>query len=153
MNLEISKDIMKQTKLKYGGCGLEISATVSDTLSAGDRIIEVNAENVVNIDRNTWHEMRRRLTIPYHAVIMRVDRMGGQDGGIIPDNNALQDNISLIQTRLEIKLREGRNIANMVTSVKEERDRLQMENTRLSHRIAYLEEMWTEVEGGRKQVK
>ena len=52
---------MKQTKLKYGGCGLEISATVSDTLSVGDRIIEVNAENVVNIDKNTWHEMRRRL--------------------------------------------------------------------------------------------
>ena len=79
--------------------------------------------------------------------------MGGQDGRKIPDNNALQDNISLIQTRLEIKLREGRNIANMVTSVKEERDRLQMENTRLNHRIAYLEEMWAAVKGGRKQVK
>jgi hypothetical protein len=96
--------------------------------------------------------MRRRITHPYHAVIMRVDRMGGLDGGIIPDNNALQDNISLIQTRLEIKLREGRQVANMVTSVKEERDRLQMENTRLNHRIAYLEEMWTAVEGGRKKV-
>ena len=79
--------------------------------------------------------------------------MGGQDGGIIPDNNALQDNISLIQTRLEIKLREGRNMANMVTSVKEERDRLQMENTRLNHRIEYLEEMWAEVEGGKRQVE
>ena len=153
ISVEISKDIMKQTKLKYGGCGLEISATASNTLSAGDRIIEVNAENVVNIDRNTWHEMRRRRTIPYHGVIMRVDKMGGQDGGIILDNNALQDNISLIQTRLEIKLREGRNIANMVTSVKEERDRLQMENTRLSHRIAYLEEIWTGMEGGMKQVE
>ena len=84
---------------------------------------------------------------------MWVARMGGQDGGIIPDNNALQDNISLIQARLEIKLREGRNIANMVTSVKAERDRLQMENTRLSHRIAYLEEMWAGVEGARKQVE
>ena len=153
ISLDIPKDILKQTKLKYGGCGLEISATVSDTLSVGDRIIEVNAENVVNIDRNTWHEMRTRMTVPYYVVIMRVDKMGGQDGGIIPDNNALQDNISLIQTRLEIKLREGRNIANMVTSVKEERDRLQMENTRLNHRIAYLEDMWAEGEGGRKQVK
>ena len=51
LNLEISKDVIKQTKLKYGRCGLEISATVSNTLSADDRIIEVNAENVVNIDR------------------------------------------------------------------------------------------------------
>ena len=75
--VDISKDVLKHTKLKYGGCGLEISETASDALSGGDRIIEVNGETVVNIDRNTWHAVRRRLTTPYHAVIVRVGRVGG----------------------------------------------------------------------------
>ena len=63
ISMEISKDVMKQTKLKYGGCGLEISETASNTLSVGDRIIEVTGENVVNNDINTWHEMRRWMTM------------------------------------------------------------------------------------------
>ena len=150
---EITKDAMKQIKLKYGGCGLEISATASDTLNVGDRIIEVNGENVVNIDRNTWHELRKRITQPYQVVVMRVGRVGGQDGGIIPDNNALQDNIALIQTRLEMKLKEGRNVTNVLKVVEKEKDKMHKENTRLNHSISYLEEMRSELEWGMKQVK
>ena len=150
---EITKDAMKQIKLKYGGCGLEISATASDTLNVGDRIIEVNGENVVNIDRNTWHDLRKRITQPYQVVVMRVGRVGGQDGGIIPDNNALQDNIALIQTRLEMKLKEGRNVTNVLKVVEKEKDKMHKENTRLNHRISYLEEMCSELEWGMKQVK
>ena len=44
-------------------------------------------------------------------------------------------------------------MTNMLKSVEEERDKLQMENIRLNHRISYLEEMCSEMDSGMKQVK
>ena len=155
LSQEILKDDLRQIKLKYGGCGLEILATASDTLAVGDRIVEVNGENVCyNSDRSTWHELRKRLLQPYQVVVMRWDRtQQSHDSGSVPDNNALQDNIALIQTRLSLKLKEGRNVTNVLKSVKEEKDKLHMENTRLNHRISYLEEMCGEMERGMTQAR
>ena len=146
VSVKITKDIMKQTKLKYEGCGLEISATASNTLAVGDRILEVNGEGVVDIDRNNWHKMRKRLTQPYQAVVMRVDTKHGRGSEVLSDDTALEDNIALIRTRLEMKLKEGGNVKNELKSVTEERDKLRMANTRLHHRVAYLEDRFGEME-------
>ena len=48
ISVMITKEVMKQTKLRYGGCGLEITASASDTLAVNDRIVEVNGESVLD---------------------------------------------------------------------------------------------------------
>ena len=162
ISVKITKEVMKQTKLRYGGCGLEITATVSDNLAVNDRIVEVNGENILNIERSSWHEKRKRLTQPYMAVIMRVDTEQepssdewskyGRGDKVVAEENAMQDNIALIQKKLEMKLKEGGNVKNELKKVKEERDKLQMENLRLNHRISYLEEMFVEIGAGKMKV-
>ena len=158
ISVMITKELLKQTKLRYGGCGLEITATVSDTLVVNDRIVEVNGESVLSIERSSWHEMRKRLTQPYMAVIMRVDTQQVPcsdkcNDKVVSEDNAMQDNIDLIQTKIEMKLKEGGNAKNELKRVREERDKLQMENMRLSHRILYLEEMFAEMGLGKMKVK
>ena len=162
ISVKITKEVMKQTKLRYGGCGLEITTTVSDNLAVNDRIVEVNGESVLNIERSSWHDLRKRLTQPYMAVIMRVDteqepcsnEVGTYecDDKVEAEENAMQDNIALIQKKLEMKLKEGGNVKNELKKVKEERDKLQMENLRLNHRISYLEEMFVEIGAGKMKV-
>jgi len=67
--------------------------------------------------------------------------------------NGLKDDIAMIQTRLSEKLREGRTVSLELTSVQTQRDKLASENTRLSHRIQYLEEQVASLESGMKQVR
>ena len=84
----------------------------------------------------------------------------GETGGGQGDNfkfdvthvNGLKDDIAMIQTRLSEKLREGRTVSLELTSVQTQRDKLASENTRLSHRIQYLEEQVASLESGMKQV-
>ena len=67
--------------------------------------------------------------------------------------NGLKDDIAMIQTRLSEKLREGRTVSLELGSVQTQRDKLAAENTRLGHRIQYLEEQVASLESGMKQVR
>merc|ERR1719410_159171 len=67
--------------------------------------------------------------------------------------NGLKDDIALIQTRLSEKLQEGRHVSLELSSVQQQRDKLVTDNTRLRHRIQYLEDQVTHLEGGMKQVR
>ena len=46
----------------------------------------------------------------------------------------MEARIKLMQTRLELKLEEGRNVNQELSRVREEKVRLEQENTRLRHR-------------------
>merc|ERR1712012_1541033 len=56
-------------------------------------------------------------------------------------------------TRLSEKLREGRHVSLELASVQQQRDKLAGDNTRLSHRIQYLEEQVAHLESGMKRVR
>ena len=62
---------------------------------------------------------------------------GREEGGELA---GLQEDIALIQSRLEEKLREGRDMGSILHLVQREKEGLERENTRLNHRIFYLEE-------------
>ena len=55
--------------------------------------------------------------------------------------------------RLETKLKEGRNLSTELNSVTADKQKLQNENTRLNHRIEYLEDQVAELENGMKAVR
>ena len=69
------------------------------------------------------------------------------------DVNGLRDDIALIQSRLETKLKEGRNLSSELGTVSAEKQKLQSKNTRLNHRIEYLEDQVAELENGMKAVR
>ena len=73
--------------------------------------------------------------------------------GTSSDVNGLRDDIAMIQSRLETKLKEGRNLSTELNSVTADKQKLQNENTRLNHRIEYLEDQVAELENGMKAVR
>ena len=135
----ITKEDMKQTKLRYSNCGLTVSATVSDKLEVGDAILEVNGENTLNIDRESWHKMRKRLSHPYQLVVMRASTKTSDTLKRGKDNE-IEHSIDLMQIKLEEKLQEGKCLTKELYNVKLEKEKLSEESTRMKHRIAYLEE-------------
>ena len=46
----------------------------------------------------------------------------------------MEERIKMMQTRLKLKLEEGRNVNQELNRVREEKVRLEQENTRLRHR-------------------
>ena len=46
----------------------------------------------------------------------------------------MEERIKMMQTRLELKLEEGRNVNQELSHAREEKLRLEQENTRLRHR-------------------
>ena len=68
------------------------------------------------------------------------------------DVTGLKDDIALIQLRLSEKLKEGRHVSSELSVVQQEKEKLSVENTRLNHRIEYLQEQVNELENGMKQV-
>merc|ERR1712123_121539 len=69
------------------------------------------------------------------------------------DVNGLKDDISLIQARLSEKLQEGRHVSIELSTVQQEKMKIFAENTRLNHRIEYLEDQVNDLENGMKQVR
>ena len=65
----------------------------------------------------------------------------------------LKEDIALIQTRLSEKLQEGRSVSLELSAVQQQREKLVADNTRLRHRIHYLEDQVNHLEGGMKQVR
>ena len=104
---------------------------------------------------------------------MRGKESGRQAPSSTSDVNGLRDDIAMIQSRLETKLKdsrfkiyshlfilrletklkEGRNLSTELNSVTADKQKLQNENTRLNHRIEYLEDQVAELENGMKAVR
>ena len=148
------------------GFGLEVGAEWSgEKLRPGDRLIEVNGENVLRLLEGGWESLLAQLTFPARVVVMRAVE-GGKEGHNQGHHhqqqqykydaahvNGLKDDIALIQTRLSEKLQEGRSVTLELSAVQQQRDKLAADNTRLRHRIHYLEDQVTNLEGGMKQVR
>ena len=144
---------------RYEGFGLEVGQDDGEKLQAGDRLIEVNGENVLRMLGGGWQTLLDKLTYPVRVVTMRVVE-GGQEGHHphqykfdVHHVNGLKEDIALIQTRLSEKLQEGRSVSLELSAVQQQRDKLASDNTRLRHRIHYLEDQVTHLEGGMKQVR
>ena len=137
--------------VRHEGFGLEVREEgAGHYLQAGDRIIELNGENVVRILGSVWQTMMDKLTFPVKVVAMREvkDHHNYQAAHVA----GLKDDIALIQSRLSEKLQEGRHVSLELSSVQQQRDKLVSDNTRLRHRIQYLEDQVSHLEGGMKQV-
>ena len=139
----------------YEGFGLEIKESDSNLdLSVGDRIIEVNGRDVLRIMAYQWDEMQSDLIFPCKVVFIRLKESDSELKYKIDnsDMNCLKDDIALIQNKLSEKLREGRHISSELAAAQQENESLLVENTRLNHRIEYLEDQVNELENGMKQV-
>ena len=161
---QLERHHLDSIAIRYEGFGLEVrDDSQDDKLMAGDRVIEVNGEDVLRIMPGAWASLLENAQPPYRVVLLRTVEVSGghgEAGGGQGDNfkfdvthvNGLKDDIAMIQTRLSEKLREGRTVSLELTSVQTQRDKLASENTRLSHRIQYLEEQVASLESGMKQV-
>ena len=143
--------------LRQEGFGLELGEEVpGNKLKVGDRIIEINGENVVKVLGPAWQVMKDQLSFPVKVVAMRVvqpQQESNQYKFDVAHVNGLKDDIALIQSRLSEKLQEGRHVSLELSVVQQQRDKLVSDNTRLRHRIQYLEDQVTHLEGGMKQVR
>merc|ERR1719410_1344966 len=104
--------------------------------------------------------MMDSLTFPVRVVVMRVVQPQQESSLQSPQYkfdvahvNGLKDDIALIQSRLSEKLQEGRTVSLELSAVQQQRDKLGSDNTRLRHRIQYLEDQVTHLEAGMKQVR
>ena len=148
---------------RHEGFGLEVGEDTGENLQAGDRLIEVNGENVLRMLGGGWQTMLDQLTFPARVVTMRVVEVSQEGQHHHPHHqyhkydlahvNGLKDDIALIQTRLSEKLQEGRSVSLELSAVQQQRDKLGSDNTRLRHRIHYLEDQVTHLEAGMKQVR
>ena len=146
---------MHNIGLRYEGFGLEVKE-IDDThdLSVGDRIIEVDGNDVLRIFANQWEVMQNEMTFPCKIVFMRMKESLSENKYKFDnsDVNGLKDDIALIQSRLSEKLKEGRHVSSELSNVQQEKEKLFAENTRLNHRIEYLEDQVNDLENGMKQV-
>jgi len=108
------------------------------------RLLEVCGQEVSLISAPAWQTLRPSLTVPAPAVFLR--RGGG-------GSTELRQDIALIQSRLEAKLEQGRGVETELGMVRREREGLAGENTRLRHRVAFLEEHTRELQAGLKGVR
>ena len=157
---QLDKQHLENICVRYEGFGLEIREDSQDEkLQAGDRVIEINGEDVLRILPASWNSMLEVTQPPIKIVVLRSIEAGGNDNTSSADLkfdvahvNGLKDDIAMIQTRLSEKLREGRHVSLELASVQMQRDKLAGDNTRLFHRIQYLEEQVAHLESGMKQV-
>ena len=157
---QLEKHHLDNVCVRYEGFGLEIREdSTDDKLLAGDRLIELNGEDVLRILPGAWSSLQESLQPPVKAVLLRsIEVTAGGEAQVgdfkfdVAHVNGLKDDIAMIQTRLSEKLREGRHVSLELASVQQQRDKLAGDNTRLTHRIQYLEEQVAHLESGMKQV-
>ena len=142
-------------RIRYEGIGVEVAEGLeSRQLNPGDRLVELAGEPVLRIVGEDWDKLAASLVFPCKAVVMRGKESGRQLAqNPTSDVNGLRDDIAMIQSRLETKLKEGRNLSTELNSVTADKQKLQKENTRLNHRIEYLEDQVAELENGMKAVR
>ena len=109
--------------------------------------------NVFKITRDDWDNLKSELNYPCKTVVMRLKIISKDfSDRESKDTNNLKEDIALIQSRLEQKLSDGRNVSSELENVQKQRKAMFIENTRLNHRIAYLEEHTQDLQFGLKQV-
>ena len=150
--------------LRYEGFGLEVREDSEDQkLLAGDRVIELNGEDVLRLLPGAWASMLEAAAGQVKVVVLRAvagagageSEGGGAEGGAkfsVRHVAGLKDDIAMIQSRLSEKLREGRHVSLELAAVQQQRDTLAGDNTRLQHRIHFLEDQVANLESGMKQV-
>ena len=150
--------------VRYEGFGLEVREDTADQqLLAGDRVIEVNGEDVLRLLPAAWASMLEAAAGPVKVVVLRAvagagagdSEGGGAEGGAkfsVRHVAGLKDDIAMIQSRLSEKLREGRHVSLELAAVQQQRDTLAGDNTRLQHRIHFLQDQVANLESGMKQV-
>ena len=87
-----------------------------------------------------------RIVVLRDATRKKVDIIASKD---ISD---LKTDIALIQSVLEQKLSDGKDISKQLEASQREKKSLSEENTRLKHRIAYLEDQAQELQRGMQEV-
>ena len=161
-NLIYSFSLLCRDILSVRQGSLQVSQPMFN-LKEGDIVLELNGEPGLGLGEEEWQERRRSIVgtttasqhhhhhqPPWRIVVGRrppvpaaeenMTKNGGggrEEGGELA---GLQEDIALIQSRLEEKLREGRDMGSILHLVQREKEGLERENTRLNHRIFYLEE-------------
>ena len=150
--LSVDKQELGGVVARQEGWGLEVGGEGGGArLQAGDRIIEINGENVLRLLGSSWPALLAQLRSPVKVVVLR---NVPTSSSIQADHvTGLKEDIALIQTRLSEKLQEGRSVSLELSAVQQQRDKLVADNTRLRHRIHYLEDQVNHLEGGMKQVR
>ena len=150
---EIQKEDLGAFGIQQEGFGVIVSQEGVPNLKIGDRLLEIEGMNALKITREDWDSLKTGLNYPCNAVLMRAQTISkdycDKEG---TDVNNLKEDIALIQSRLEQKLSDGRNTSTELEIVQKEKKAMLQENTRLHHRIAYLEEHTKDLQMGLKQV-
>ena len=154
-SFEITSEHNEILSIRSEGFGLIVNQNVLLDIQVGDRVFEINTINVFKITADDWDIMKSELKYPLQAVVMHVkinENMDCQKDNDKTDINNLKGDIAMIQSKLEQKLSEGRNVTNELEKVQKEKTAVFKENTRLNHRIAYLEDHTHDLQFGLKQV-
>jgi len=157
----LTYDNINKTMIGNTGVGLFVTDDISFQLKTGDRFLTINDKNIFNINQDEWNTIKISVAFPVEAVVIRQRNKFSQSGPgsgpggqfCSPDISGIKEDIAIIQSTLEQKLSEGRNISTELDRAKKEKKSLQQENLRLNHRIAYLEDQTNELQDGLKQVR
>ena len=116
-----------ETARPHQACGLQVGHQGPGArLQPGDRVIEINGENVLKITSSTWPSLLAGLRSPVKVVVLRsVPASPGQQADHV---TGLKEDIALIQTRLSEKLQEGRSVSLELSAVQQQRDKFRSLN-------------------------
>ena len=149
---DLQRDQFDCFNIQQEGFGVVVDHEGVMDLKTGDRILELDGKDIFKITRDEWESMKGELNYPCKVVIMRKKSIGKEVTEDNSDFNNLKEDIALIQSRLEQKLSDGRNISTELENAQKEKQSISQENMRLNHRIAYLEEHTKDLQMGLKQV-
>ena len=150
---EVQSDQFYCFKIQEEGFGVVVGQEGVIDLKIGDRVLELDGKYVFKITRDEWDNMKDELKYPCKVVTMRKKTISKESSNKEnTDVNNIKVDIALIQSRLEQKLSDGRNISTELVKIQKEKKVLTQENMRLNHRIAYLEEHTKDLQKGLKQV-
>ena len=136
---ELSRDHISCIDMRAADSGLEWkSDSVVANLELGDKVLELNGENIHRISRASWMKLKQRLEYPVHVVMIRGE--DDRDDVEKKESTNWSEDLILVQNRLEKKLAEEKAQSIELKREVKERNRLERENTQLKHRIAFLED-------------
>ena len=136
---ELSRDHISCIDMRTADSGLEWkSDSVVANLELGDKVLEVNGENIRKISNARCLELKQGLEYPVQVVMMRGE--DDRDDAEMKVSTNWSEDLILVQNRLEKKLAEEKAQSIELKREVKERNRLERENMQLKHRIAFLED-------------
>ena len=150
---EISSENIGSLAIRSEGFGLSVNKDIANGAKLSERVLELNGENMLKITQEDWDIFKSELKYPVEAVSLHLSK--SCEGTLFDANNdihGMRDDITMIKNKFEDKLNEGRNKSIMLEKIQKEKKVISQENTRLHHRIAYLEEHTQDLRSGLKQV-